>query len=369
MLATCSQETAWWRGLWSALPLGLVLAFLTSGPSLSEAEAQQRLRYRDPQPQVYKLTARASELDPNAKEHPEIDFVFEKDGKPQDVQNAIVDTRVQPRGELVIWLMGHNSALFDRLAEYGFHAVQVHYANKWFGKVCLEKPVGEMCRGDVRLEAATGEDFSDQVDIPKPDGMMERTRMLLLHLARTNPQAGWNHYLTFDGQNVRWDRVVLAGSSHGSTTAARFAVHQRVARVVMLCGPRDQYQNWQKLPSATPTNRYFGFSHVLDGGWTGDHYCRSWELLGLHEHGPIVNVDEVAAPFGNSRRLITTCDVGNNPGKAHSCVTPGGNSCKDADGNLIHEEVWKYMFTHPVNRTGEAVPQDPNCNKEQRDQL
>ena len=59
----------------------------------------------------------------------------------------------------------------------------------------------------------------------------------------------------------------------------------------MFCGPRDQTETWQALPSATPSNRFFGFSHVLDGGWTGDHYCRSWELLGLHQYGPIVNVD------------------------------------------------------------------------------
>ena len=31
------------------------------------------------------LQARASELDPRAKPHPEIDFVFEKNGKPEDV--------------------------------------------------------------------------------------------------------------------------------------------------------------------------------------------------------------------------------------------------------------------------------------------
>ena len=45
-------------------------------------------------------------------------------------------------------------------------------------------------------------------------------------------------------------------------------------------------------------------SHVLDGGWTGGHYCRSWELLGLEEYGPIVNVDRAAAPYDNTGRLI-----------------------------------------------------------------
>lgn len=134
----------------------------------------------------------------------------------------------------------------------------------------------------------------------------------------------------------------------------------------MLCGPRDQLQNWQKLPSATPSNRYFGFSHVLDGGWTADHYCRSWELLGLHRHGPIVSVDSARPPYGNSRRLITAADVKKDARRAHSSVQPGGSSPKNARGRFLFEPVWRYLFTHPVDRTGRATAMDPGCLKEQR---
>lgn len=60
----------------------------------------------DPAPQRFHLTARAHEIDPRAREHPEIGFVFaDKAGKPQDLQHAVVDTRVTPRGQLVIWLI------------------------------------------------------------------------------------------------------------------------------------------------------------------------------------------------------------------------------------------------------------------------
>ena len=332
-----------------------------------QAESKRSLRYSGPKRQEYKLTARASEIDPRTKEHPEIDFVFEAKGKVQDLEHAVVDTRVKPRGKLVIWLMGYNSQLFDRLASYGLHAIQVHYANRWFSKICREQPVGETCRGNVRLEAATGENFSDQVDIPKPDGMKERALQFVKWLAKKNPQGKWDYYLTPDGNDLRWEDVIMAGSSHGSTTSARFAKHQKVGRVVMFCGPRDQLQNWQSLPSATPNNRYFGFSHVLDGGWTADHYCRSWELIGLHEFGPIVNVDQAKPPYGNTRRLITDFDVKKNTRRAHSSVVPGGNAGKDAKGKYIHEDVWKYLFTHPIEKTGKPVPMDPGCNKNQRD--
>jgi hypothetical protein len=326
--------------------------------------ADAPLTFTDPKPQRYELSARASQLDPRAKAHPEIDFVFEKAGKPADVENAYVDTRVKPQGKLVIWLMGNSAPLFERINSYGLHVLRVHYANGWFGKFGnAAPPTDNLFLGKIRLEAATGEDFSDVVSIPKPDGMMERALVFVKWLAKENPQGRWDYFLTDDKQGLRWDRVIISGSSHGSTTAARFAKHQKVDRVVMFCGPRDQYDAWQALPSATPASRYFGFSHVLDGGWSGDHYCRSWEMLGLNEFGPIVNVDKAKAPYGNTRRLITDADVKNDAKKAHGSVVPGGSSPKDASGKFLHEDVWRYLFTQPIDEVGKPVPKDPECGK------
>lgn len=341
------------------------LCLLTS--LVSSAWAAGPLTFNDPNPQRYDLTGRASEIDPRAKEHPELDFVFTKGGKPADLENAAVDTRVKPQGKLVIWLMGYSAPLFERVSGYGLHILRPHYANGWFGKFGKEPPpADDKFLGKIRLEAATGEDFSDQVDIPKPDGMTERSFQFVKYLAKTNPQGHWDYFISADGKGLRWDLVIISGASHGSTTAARFAKHQKVDRVVMFCGPRDQYETWQGLPSATPANRYFGFSHVLDGGWTGGHYCRSWELIGLQQFGPIVNVDEAKPPYGNTRRLISNADVKNDAKRAHSSVTPGKASPVDASGNYLFEDVWRYLFTHPVDEVGAPVPADPNCLKDLR---
>lgn len=320
-----------------------------------------------PKAQRYEINARASEIDPRVKSHPEINFLLETpSGRPADIQNAIVDTSVPQRGKLVIWLMSHNRTLFDRLADYGLHAIQVQYARSWFSICCQEKPVGPHCRGNIRLEAATGQDFSDEVSIPKPDGMMERAYQFVKWLERTNPEGNWGQFLNADRSGLNWDKVIVSGSSHGSTTAARFAKYVKVSRVVALCGPRDQYQAWQALPSATPANRYFGFSHVLDGGWKADHYCRSWELLGMNQFGPIVNVDKSKPPYQNTRRLITNFDVGGNEKIAHSSVQPGSRAFKGKDGRYMHEAVWRYLYTHPVDVVGPPVPTDDDCEKNQQ---
>ncbi len=349
------------------MKLRLFTLAVLAAPWSTLPAADAPLKFNDPAPKRYEFTARASVIDPRAKAHPEIDFLFEKDGKPQDVENAYVDTRVAPQGKLVIWLMGNSAPLFERITSYGLHGIRVHYANGWFGKFGREPaPPDDKFLGKIRLEAATGEDFSDQVEIPKPDGMMERSLQFVKWLAKENPQGRWDYFLTDDQNGLRWDRVIISGSSHGSTTAARFAKHQKVDRVVMFCGPRDQYETWQGLPSATPANRFFGFSHVLDSGWTGGHYCRSWELLGLHQLGPIVNVDKAAAPYGNTRRLITDADVKGDAKRAHSSVTPGGAAVKDSAGKFIHEEVWRYLFNQPVDKIGGPVPPDENCVKDLR---
>ncbi len=324
----------------------LLLALLPLAASAAAVPA-----FDDPQPQRRQLSARASVIDPRAREHPEIGFVFaDKNGKPQDVQQACVDTRVAPQGRLVIWLMGPSEALFERLNQYGLHVIQVHYANKWFGLVPAARRDDGRTLGDIRLEAATGEDHSNWCAIPKPDGMMERAHQFVRWLAREHPGGHWEQFLAQDG--LRWDKVTVAGSSHGATTAARFAKHQAVDRVVCFCGPRDQLESWQGLPSATPSNRIFAFTHVLDGGWIGHHYDRSWEMMGLQAHGPLVFVDRSAPPYENTRRLLTDFDVQGNDKRAHSSVVPGSAAARDAAGRFLHEPVWQYLFQHPVDAKG-----------------
>ncbi|WP_235034387.1 BPSS1187 family protein [Roseiconus lacunae] len=336
----------------------------TSGNDIARGVANDAVpAFRDDSPQRYTLKVRASKLDSRVKEYPEIGFVFGTDKKPADMEYASVDTRVAPQGKLMIWLMGHNSGLFERVNSYGIHAIGVSYARGWFGKLCRPQPSDAYARGRVRLEAATGLDISDELDLQLPDGAAERARQLVLWLAKENPQGNWDQFLADEGSRLRWDKIIVSGASHGSTTAARFAKHQRVDRVVMLCGPRDQDQDWQGLPSATPANRFFGFTHVLDGGWTGDHYCRSWELLGLHQFGPIVNVDRQAPPYENTRRLISDADVGGDAKRAHSSVTPGGSSPKASDGSLMFDPVWRYLYTHPVDQVGEPTEEDPSCER------
>ena len=120
-----------------SLSIALIVCLVGLSP-LQAADAL--LTFADIKPKRYEITARASEIDARVRPHPEIDFVFEKDGKPADVEHASVDTRVPPRGKLVIWLMGYSAPLFERVNSYGLHAIQVHYANGWFNRFGTNPP-------------------------------------------------------------------------------------------------------------------------------------------------------------------------------------------------------------------------------------
>jgi hypothetical protein len=348
------------RSALACLFLGLVACFAAEAP----------LKFNDPKPQIYQLRARASEIDKRCLPHPEIDFVFEKGGKPADVEVATVDTRVTPRGQLVIWLMGFNQAQAELLNSYGLHYIQVSYANGWFGKLNTEPADDTHHLGDIRLEATAGVDASKSIEIPLPDSMQERAFQFVKHLAKKNPQGKWETFLTKDGKSLEWEKVIVSGASHGATSSARFALHQKVGRVVMHCGPRDNLDDWQAGPSATPKNRFFGYSHVLDGGWTADHYQRSWLLLGLNQFGPIVNTESAKAPFGHSRRLITDAALKGNEkeqaARGHGYVKPSKGSPKDENGKFIQDDVWRYLYTSDVEKVGAAVPAEAGVKMDQR---
>ena len=124
---------------------------------------------------LYELSVRASAINPDAKEHPEINYTFAKvKDKYQDMQHAIVDTRVPSRDRLVIWLMSYNAELSEYLASLGLHLIQPHSANRWFSTVPKETHDTGECLGNIRLEAATGEHHREILDIPKEDGLAAR---------------------------------------------------------------------------------------------------------------------------------------------------------------------------------------------------
>src|SRR5687768_14248623 len=72
-----------------AMKRSLLVFLLLPWATLPAAEpGPAPLKFSDPKPKRYELTARASQVDPRAQAHPEIEFLFEKGGKPADTERA-----------------------------------------------------------------------------------------------------------------------------------------------------------------------------------------------------------------------------------------------------------------------------------------
>jgi hypothetical protein len=266
-------------------------------------------------------------------------------------QYAYLDTRVPSVGRLVVYLAGANGkpagvrTMMQELASYGFHVLSPHYANDYgITRVCSpDREPDEDCHGKVRLEAFEGKDHSPHIDVSRPNSAEERVARLLAHLARAHPAGDWGSFL--DGAAPRWRDIVIAGHSHGASSAGLISKVRRVRRAVMLSGPFDNRKGqpaaWTGRPSLTPVEDVYGFSHRNEDQHAG--HLKDWEAMGLGVLGGVIVVEDASAPYGGSRQLVTALAPEGN-GNPHGTTAAGRASPRNADASYRFRPVWKYLF-------------------------
>lgn len=276
-------------------------------------------------PQLYRFQFTAAAADPDA-------------GQALGNQVAALDTRVAPRGLLVVYLHGAGApttcgsvAHEDFLAQRGFHVIGPCYSSAYGVNNCGNDI------GGCRLEAFDGIDRTTVIDIPPADAIETRVVRMLQHLQTLNPQGGWDYFIV-NGQ-PRWSAIVISGISHGASTAGLIAKVRPVARAVMLSGPLDTNQAWLTEPSLTPVDRLWGFTHVVDTQHSG--HLTAFNVLMLP--GAATRIESAAAPWNDSHRLMTAIDAGN-AGASHSSTQAGGGSPRAPDGGYRFGTAWDVMY-------------------------
>ena len=273
-------------------------------------------------PQLYTLNFKANDADPTAKTR-------------LGVQPAYLDTRVTPRGLLVVYLHGAgdpstcgSTAHEQEIASLGFHVLGPCYSSNY--------GIGN-CGADIegcRLEAFDGQDHHPFIDITPPESIETRVAKGLTYLQSKNPKGDWTYYL--DGDKPRWSKIIISGISHGASSAGVIGLHRLTNRVVMLSGPLDTDQAWLKKTPLTPKELFFGFSHTADPQHPG--HLAAFESLGLP--GVSTTVDGAMPPFGGTHRLETSAATAD----GHSSVQAGGTSPKKGT-DYVFAPVWEYLYT------------------------
>ncbi len=262
------------------------------------------------------------------------------------------DPTVVHRQQLLVFLPGsfgkprHYRLIVQLAARLGFHAVGLRYPNSWTVHSLCAKSPDSLCHEKVRAEIFSGVDHSSLLEVDSVNSIRHRLWALLHYLERHFPEEGWEQFLQ-EAEQIRWDRIVVAGHSQGGGHAAFVGKHFTVARVLMFAWSdlwRSENQ-WRIAPwitpdHATPAERYFGFTHTQDNLLAR---LMTWQLLGMDRFGAPVNVDTMALPYAYSHQLVTSIQPARF-GAFHGSVAVDDATPLDSTGTPVLEPVWSYLL-------------------------
>ena len=278
-------------------------------------------------PQLYEFELDPHELDPTTADSP----------APQYAQ---LDTRATPLGKLVIFLPGANNVPRDwrdhgrQLAAFGFHVMIPHYNNRWSSNgTCDGQP--NSCGNSTRWEALVGEDTSPAIAIPRADSAEGRVVTMIKHLTTEHPAGDWSYYL---GPNdaVLYDKMIIAGISHGAASTGMYATKRPFTRAVMhSSGPAGSTAE----AKMTPLSEWFAFTHTEDPAYDAiAGAIDNWDLPGAP-----TSIDGAMPPYGDSHRLETSAQSD----YPHGSTCAHSSSPKNGDV-YVFEAAWRYLYGAPA---------------------
>lgn len=259
------------------------------------------------------------------------------------------------RGQLMVFFPGTGGTPFNYrsftnvAADIGFHALGLTYVNdQAVNEIC--GPTANLdCYGNVRLEIVDGTDRSALVTVNRQNSIENRLIKLLLHMQQTDAAGNWSQYLEANNQ-IRWDRIVVAGHSQGGGHAGIIGKNKRVVRVIMFAamdfsGIRNSPANWILAPGVTPNADFYGFSHQQDESVNYTTLStRIWPAYGMDAFGAPVNVDTAAPPYGNTHSLTSNFADIPSGSNYHGAIAVDGRFPVDENGVSIYEPVWRYLL-------------------------
>jgi len=279
-------------------------------------------------PQLYDFELDPMELDPTIADSTALQY-------------AQLDTRAAPLGKLVVFLPGANNVPGDwsdhgrQLASYGFHVLIPHYNNRWSTNgVC--DGMGGTCNNDTRWEALVGEDTSAAIAIARGDSAEGRVVTMIHHLITAHPGGDWGYYLS-DGDELRYDRMIIAGISHGAASAGMYAIGRPFTRAVMhSSGPQGD----NDAPKMTPLSEWYAFTHTEDPAY--DAIASALENFAIP--GAPTSIDGATPPFSDSHRLISSA-ASDYP---HGSTCAHSSSPVDGNDNYLFDAAWRYLYGAPT---------------------
>lgn len=234
----------------------------------------------------------------------------------------------KPQAPLLVWLPGTNGRaspgqrpFFETVQQQGYRLISLTYLNSQsVSQVCVAPVLRAepSCAGRVRQQRVWGEPQTRFIADKPEEAIVPRLTRLLQHLARSDAAGQWAQYL--DGEEPRWERIVLAGQSQGGGMAGFIAQTRRVAGVLMFSGGWDHgaggdIAGWYSRASQTPAERWHGTFHV------DEPQAATMERIYRRQGVPVAQIHALSQP-----------------------VRPGGQAHGEGIANPVYKPMWEQML-------------------------
>ena len=278
-------------------------------------------------------------------------------------QFGVVSTEGPWRNQLVVFLPGTGGVpttfenFCQNAANLGFHAVALTYDNNTSLQTLCGNDPDPDCHFKWRWEILTGLDTTTKTNIGRTNSIEFRLAAFLNYLHTNNPAEGWGQFLVSTNSEwtnaLAWDKFFLAGHSQGSDYAAFIAKFYEVQRVSMFAGgdfwfPGLQPANWMFLPSATPPDRWFYYSHLYD---MGPFEIPQLEAIGLTQFAAPFDTYGQVPLYGFTHTLTSTMEPCPNVSgniDYHGATVNDTPQVRDMNGEPLNAEVWTHVLLGPT---------------------
>ncbi|MFP4358078.1 MAG: serine hydrolase domain-containing protein [Puniceicoccaceae bacterium] len=263
-------------------------------------------------------------------------------------------------GYLLLFYPGTGAAPSDYVrfcetaAAMGHHVIGLSYPNdESINMVLCRNAPSDECFRQARMEIHTGEDLHDDVTVDADDSIEGRLEALLGYLAAADPEAGWDRFVDAGGA-PDWSRFLVAGQSQGGGHAGFTAKRHAVARCIQFSATdwwRGGPAAWIAEPGATPPDRFYGFTHLLDEAVPPDLQSPTWVAYGMTDDGGERVVDDATAPYRQSRRLYFAAPIafdGDPEDNYHNALSVDAALELDGGGEPVVRPVWEYLLAMPA---------------------
>jgi hypothetical protein len=222
--------------------------------------------------------------------------------------------------------------LMQSLGETGVRTIALAYQNNGsLNSIC---GTDDVCYTKARRDRVLGAAGSPYV-LSTADGIQNRLFKALKAL-------GWTQF--HDGDSLLYSKMIFGGFSQGAGMAAWAAKKAVLQRVCLFAGPWDHLTgtipaSWIQEASATPTNRYYGFTHFDDSLPGGVQYLNlNWQELGM---GMGTDIPLYSNPSG--QKLTTKDSDARCVADPHGCSVTDAATPLEGDGTPRYQAAWRYL--------------------------